>query len=172
MAEVRASLRAYATMEPDIASLLNRLNRSLAATLGGNQFVTMFLGRIDPRERSLEYASAGHESGYVLRHSGDIGVVLSSTAPPLGIFPDQQYDPGPAVPLERGDTIVLLTDGITESMDADDAMFGTEGALDFIRCQRHAAAGELVQGLYRAARAFAGCAPQMDDIMSVICKVE
>ena len=67
---------------------------------------------------------------------------------------------------------MLLTDGITESADADDVMFGTEGALDFIRCQQQSAAGELVQALYRAARTFSGGAPQVDDILSVICKVE
>ena len=67
---------------------------------------------------------------------------------------------------------MLLTDGITESANADDAMFGAEGALDFIGRQRQSTAGELVQGIYRAARTFAGGAPQMDDILSVICKVE
>ena len=173
MAEVRASLRAYATMVPDISSLLNRVNRSLNDDLGKDQFVTMFLGRIDPQKRSLEYASAGHETGYLLRHSGDIGAVLASTEPPLGIFPDQQFYSGCAVPLEHGDTILLLTDGITESMDVNDAMFGTERALDFIRRhQQQSTAGELVQGLYGAARTFAGAAPQVDDITSVICKVE
>lgn len=172
MAEVRASLRAYASIVPDIASLLTCVNRSLTGTLAGNRYVTMFLGRIDPQKRSLEYASAGHESGYLLRHSGDIGAVLASTAPPLGIFPDQQFDLVCSVPLEHGDTILLLTDGITESTDVDGAMFGTEGALDFIRCRQNSTAGELVQGLYTAARSFTGGAPQMDDIMSIICKVE
>jgi serine phosphatase RsbU (regulator of sigma subunit) len=172
MAEVRATLRAYASVLPDISSLLNCVNRSLTGTLGGNRFVTMFLGRIDPRKRSLEYASAGHVSGYVLRDSGDIGAVLASTAPPLGLFPDQEFCSGYTVPLEHGDTILLLTDGITESADADDAMFGAEGALDFVRCQQRSTAGELVQGLCGAARAFAAGGPQLDDITSVVCKVE
>ena len=172
MAEVRASLRAYATMVSDISSLLTCVNRSLTGTLARNRYVTMFLGRIDPQKRSLEYVSAGHESGYLLRYSGDIGAVLASTAPPLGIFPDQQFDSGSSLPLEHGDTILLLTDGITESTDVDGAMFGTEGALDFIRCHQQSTAGELVQGLYRAARTFAGDTPQADDIMSVICKVD
>ena len=98
--------------------------------------------------------------------------MLASTAPPLGIFPDQQFNSGSTVPLEHGDTILLLTDGITESANVDGAMFGAEAALDFIRCQQQNAAGELVKGLYRAARTFAGSAPQMDDILLVICKVE
>jgi PAS domain S-box-containing protein len=172
MAEVRASLRAYAQMVPDISSLLNCLNRSLLDTLGGDRFVTMFLGRIDPQKRSLEYASAGHEAGYLLHYSGDMGAVLASTAPPLGIFPDQKFGPGLVVPLEHGDTILLLTDGIKDSTNVDGATFGTKGALNFIRCQQQGTAGELVQGLYRAVHIFAGGVPQMDDITSIICKVE
>jgi PAS domain S-box-containing protein len=172
MAEVRASVRAYATIAPDIPSLIKSVNCSLTGTHGGNGFVTMFLGRIDPRKRSLEYASAGHESGYLLRESGEIGAVLASTAPPLGVFADQLFCTGPAVPLERGDAIVLLTDGITESANADDVMFGARGALDFVRRQQRSAANEIVHGIYRAARAFADGAPQLDDILSVVCKVE
>jgi PAS domain S-box-containing protein len=171
MAETRATLRAYATTTPDMSSLLSRLNRSLAGSLSGNRFVTMFLGRIDPQTRSLEYASAGHETGYLLRYSGDIGAVLGSTVPPLGILPAQEFC-SQVVPLEHGDTIVLLTDGITESMNADGGLFGPEGALDFLRPQRHSTAAELVHGLYLAARAFAGGGSQADDITSVICKVE
>ena len=172
MAETRATLRAYATVTPDLSSLLLCLNRSLAGSFAGNRFVTMFLGRIDPGKRSLEYASAGHEPGYLLRRSGEIGAVLGSTVPPLGLFPDQQFCSGQVVPLEPGDTIVLLTDGITESTNADGDLFGSEGALDFIRSQRQDPAGELVRGLYLAARTFAGGISQFDDITSVICKVE
>jgi serine phosphatase RsbU (regulator of sigma subunit) len=172
MAETRATLRAYATTVPDISSLLNCLNRSLVADLAGNRYVTMFLGRIDPQKRSLEYVSAGHEPGYVLRYSGDIGAVLGSTVPPLGLFPDQQFCSGQVVPLEHGDTIVLLTDGITESMNADGGLFGSDGALGFLRPQRQSTADELVRGLYLAARTFAGGASQVDDITAVICKVE
>jgi PAS domain S-box-containing protein len=172
MAEVRASLRAYATVMPDVPSLLNCVNRSLVASLGGNRFVTMFLGRLDPHRRLLEYASAGHGPGYLLRHTGDVAAVLGSTSPPLGIFPDQQFSLRSPVPLEQGDTLLLLTDGITESMDAANAQFGTEGVLDFIRRRQRSTAGELVHGLYRAARAFTGHAPQTDDMTSLICKVE
>lgn len=172
MAEVRALLRAYATISPDIPSLLERINRSLLATLGGGRFVTMFLGRIDPQRHSLDYASAGHVSGYVLRNSGNMGAVLDSTAKPLGMFPDLEFCLSLTVPLKRGDTILLLTDGITESMNSDGAEFGAEAALDFVRGQQRSTASELVQGLYHAARCFAGTAPQTDDITSIICKVE
>jgi serine phosphatase RsbU (regulator of sigma subunit) len=73
--------------------------------------------------------------------------------------------------MNRGDALVLLTDGITESMDERDRPFGAEGALDFICCRQQSSAGELVHGLYLAARAFTGDAPQKDDMTSLICKV-
>ena len=171
MAEVRASLRAYATVKTDICSVLNSVNRSLVASLGGNRFVTMFLGRIDPHHRSLEYASAGHEPGYLLRQSADAPAVLGSTAPPLGILPDQRFSLAPRVALEQGDTLMLLTDGITESTDVRDLPFGAEGALSFIECRRQCSAGELVHGLYLAARAFTGDASQKDDMTALVCKV-
>ncbi len=171
MAEVRASLRAHAATAPDISHLLRNVNRSLIGTLGGNRFVTMLLGRIDVEKRCVEYISAGHGSGYLVRHSGDIGEELASTAPPLGLFPDLQFSVR-TVALEHGDTLLMLTDGITESMNMEDAMFGSDGALEVVRGRQKSTAAELVHELYRAARAFSRGAPQMDDITSVICKVE
>jgi sigma-B regulation protein RsbU (phosphoserine phosphatase) len=171
MAETRATLRSYATMIPDIGSLLKSVNRSLTITLGGDRLVTMLLCHLDPKKRLLEYASAGHEPGYLLRRSGEIAAVMGCTAQPLGFSPEQEFDSGGAVRLEHGDIIVLLTDGITESMDAADVMFGAERALEYIRDHPGTSARGMVQGLYEAARAFAAGEPQLDDITSVICKV-
>jgi PAS domain S-box-containing protein len=171
MAELRASLRAHATTAPDIARLLRSVNRSLIDTLGGNRFVTMLLLRIDAQDRSLQYISAGHGSGYLVRLSGDVGAELASTAPPLGLFPDLHFS-ARSVPLEHGDTLLLLTDGITESMDPDDGMFGADGALRVLRRLQKGTAAELVHEIYKAARAFSCGAPQLDDITSIVCKVE
>jgi serine phosphatase RsbU (regulator of sigma subunit) len=90
----------------------------------------------------------------------------------MGNFPDQQFPAGCTIALEHGDTILLLTDGITESTAVDGSVSGTEGAPDFVRRHQQGTAGELVHGLHLAARAFAGNAPQMDDILSAVCRVE
>lgn len=171
MAELRASLRAHATTAPDISRLLRSVNRSLVDTLGGNRFVTMLLLRIDAQDRSLQYISAGHGSGYLVRLSGEIGAELASTAPPLGLFPDLHFSVH-TVPLEHSDTLLLLTDGITESMDPNDGMFGADGALDVVRRLQKNSAADLVHEIYKAARAFSKGAPQMDDITSIVCKVD
>jgi len=171
MAETRAYLRSYANLVSDIGSLLNCLNRSLAADLAGGQHVTLLLARLDPRSRSLQYSAAGHVPCYLLRRSGEIGLVMNSMGPPLGLFPNREYSCSQVIPLDCGETIVLLTDGVTETENRDLKQFGVERALEFIRGRQQDSARVLVQGLYEAARAFACGEPQRDDITSVVCKV-
>ena len=171
MAETRATLRSYATVVPDITSLLRSVNRSLAVTLGGNRLVTMLLCHLDPRQRLLEYVGAGHEPGYVLRHSGEVAAELRSSSPPLGFSADQEFQSGGFVPIEHGDTIVMLTDGITESTTRRTSCSGPREHSTSSAITRDRSASELVQGLHEAARAFAGGEPQLDDSTSIICKV-
>jgi PAS domain S-box-containing protein len=171
MAQTRACLRAYSGMEPNIGALLNRVNSVLASDLEGRHSVALVLARLDPGKRTLEYVNAGHVSGHLLRSSGEIGHVLDSTGPPLGMFPDRDYSSSRIIPLEQGDTIVLVTDGVTEATRAEQDEFGAQRALEFLRSHLDEPAAQLVQGLYDAARAFSGDGHQEDDIASVVCKV-
>jgi len=171
MAETRAYVRSYAMLESDVGAILNRVNNALLPDLEGGQYATLLLARLDPRNRSVEYASAGHIPCYILRPSGEIEAVMESIGPPAGLFADSKYCSNPAIPLEYGGTLVLLTDGVTEATNKDDAQFGASKALEFIKCHQRESAAELVRGIHETVRAFTGGAPPSDDITSVICKV-
>jgi sigma-B regulation protein RsbU (phosphoserine phosphatase) len=73
--------------------------------------------------------------------------------------------------LDYGETLVLLTDGVTEAANDDGAQFGADRALEFIKCHLQDSAAELVRGIHETVRAFTGGGPPSDDITSVICKV-
>jgi sigma-B regulation protein RsbU (phosphoserine phosphatase) len=171
MAGARAYTRVYAQSEPDLCSILKCVNRALVADLDGPRYVTLLLVRLDPAKRFFEYAGAGHVPCYLLRRSGEIGLVMESTSPPLGFFPEHEFSSSPVIPLEEQDTLVLLTDGITEAVNADRVEFGAGRALELIRSHPQHTARELVQAICDAVRSFAGSEPQRDDITSVICKV-
>jgi sigma-B regulation protein RsbU (phosphoserine phosphatase) len=171
MAETRAYVRSYAMLESDMGAILSRVNSALVKDLGGGQYVTLLLARLDPRNRSVEYASAGHIPCYLLRPSGEIGHVMESTGPPSGLFADSQFCSSPAMPLGYGETLVLLTDGITEAANNVEAQFGADRALEFIKCHLQNSAAELVRGIHETVQAFTGGGPPSDDITSVICKV-
>jgi sigma-B regulation protein RsbU (phosphoserine phosphatase) len=171
MATTRAYLRAYAKSEWDLGSVLSRVNGALVSDLDGSQYVTLLLVRLDPRKRSFEYASAGHVPGYLLQRSGEVRLVMTAVGPPCGLFPDWEFPSSPAVPLHGGETVVLLTDGVTETENRDGVEFGADRVLELIRGHVQSSAHELADAIYNAARTFAGDEPQRDDLTSVICRV-
>jgi sigma-B regulation protein RsbU (phosphoserine phosphatase) len=96
---------------------------------------------------------------------------MESTGPPSGLFADSQFRSAPAIQLDYGETLVLLTDGVTEAANSGDAQFGAGRALEFIESHLQSSAADLVRGIHETVLAFTGGGPPSDDITSVICKV-
>jgi len=172
MAQARAYLRSLALSCFDAGELLRRLNEILVIDSDVKDYLTLLLARLDPRARTLAYASAGHVTGYLLDRGGEVRERLESTGLPLGMFAGRNFPSGPTLSLEPGETVVLFTDGITESGELDDNSIGANALLAFIKDHRHDSASHIVQGLYRTAKSFQGKRPQTDDMTVVICRVE
>jgi sigma-B regulation protein RsbU (phosphoserine phosphatase) len=170
MAETRAYLRVLAGRREDAGEILTRVNGILSEDVDGERFVTLFLGRIDPKARTLVYASAGHPPGFVLDQSGAVKATLKRTGIPLGMQSDTHYQPAPEVSLASGDIVLLLTDGIEETSAPDESLFGLERTLELVRANRGKSACEIVQALYETARRFSGGAAQTDDITAIVIK--
>jgi sigma-B regulation protein RsbU (phosphoserine phosphatase) len=171
MAETRAYLRSLAQRTSDLGEILAALNTFLLEDTEDQRFVTLMLARLDPEERTVSYASAGHINGYAIDGNGATKLVLVSTSPPLGLFPDAVFPTKGALPLETGDTLVLLTDGVTETENRKGEAFEAERALRCVAEARGESAGEIVRRLHAAVMAFAAEEPQRDDITAVVCRV-
>ena len=171
MALTRAYVRSFSQVETDLAKILSSVNHMLIADhLEDDRFVTLLLVCLDGPNGSLSYASAGHVPGFLMNGSGKIESVLESSGPPLGLFDDSQFVTS-ALPLTPQQLVILLTDGAPETMASEDVEFGTDGVLEYVRDHRHDSARDLAEGIYRAARAFAGDEPQRDDVTDVIVKI-
>jgi PAS domain S-box-containing protein len=170
MALTRAYVRSFAQVEADLAKILSNVNHMLIADLEENRFVTLLLVCLDGPNGSLSYASAGHVPGFLMNGSGKIDHVLESSGPPLGIFEDSHYVTS-AIPLAPQQLVILLTDGTTETTASEDVEFGADRVLEYVRAHRQDSARELAEGIYRAARSFAGDNPQQDDVTGVIVRV-
>ena len=171
MAETQAYLRALALTCANVETLLALTNRRLAEDLKTPHFVTLLLVRVDPANRSLLYAHAGHCPGYVLNHLGRTKAVLTGLDLPLGVMSDSQFSPGPTIPLESGDLVFLFTDGIIEAQSSDDHHFGMERTLDLVRRHQQEPPDEILEALFGAVSDFSGHRLQ-DDLTAVIIKVE
>lgn len=116
--------------EPDPPSrLLAHVNKQLSQryTNGNGTFVTAFYGIYSPADKSLSYSIAGHPQPRVKSCAGDCsGLTLGdSLSLPLGITDDEEYHDAKYT-LKSGDSLVLFTDGITESRTQDGELFGVE----------------------------------------------
>jgi sigma-B regulation protein RsbU (phosphoserine phosphatase) len=89
--------------------------------------------------------------------------VFPSSGTVLGLFPGRDY-PSATLELAPGDSLVLYTDGVTEAADPASVLFGEERLTACFASGAGETAADTVDRLLRAVRAFAGGAPQSDDI--------
>jgi sigma-B regulation protein RsbU (phosphoserine phosphatase) len=172
MAEARAYLRLLARQSSDPSEILIAACKALADDLGEDRFITAGLYCLNPATHQLRYASAGHPPAHVLGADGEIRHVLEWTGPPLKRRTRRPCQNGPVVQLLPGDTLLLITDGIDEAMDAaGKECFGLDRAIDVVRRYRHLSAEEIARRLCQAVRDHGAPEPTYDDLTVVIAKV-
>jgi PAS domain S-box-containing protein len=171
MAATRAFLRSLMQSHSDLGTILAKTNSSLSDDFEDHRYVTLLLARLDVYNRHLEYANAGHIPAYVLGGDGTVKATLNSTGLPLGMINDAEYETGERIPLEPDDTVIFLTDGVTESQAHNDRFLPSEDILELVRTHRQETARQIVDRIHGATRDFGEGLPQNDDITIVVCKV-
>jgi sigma-B regulation protein RsbU (phosphoserine phosphatase) len=169
MAETRAVLRATAQTTSDLGEILAVVNRVLHADTEAHRFATVLFVSLHVPSGSLTYCSAGHPSGHLLDERGSVKGRLEATGLPLGMFPASTYATR-SLQLTTGDTLLLLTDGVTDCGTPEGDLFGVERALAAVRACLGAPASDIVEGLYRAVRTFETGGQQRDDVTTVVVR--
>ena len=168
MAELRAYLRAVATTRPHSGEILMLANRFLSGDLEEHRFVTLFLARIDPADRSFTFASAGH-NGYLLRATGDVET-LKSTGLPLGLIPDTIINTSFRVAIEPGDVLFVPTDGFQEAHTPSNELYSLQRTLQFVQDRRHFPGMQIIEELRREVCSFVGSTDIADDMSAIIVR--
>jgi sigma-B regulation protein RsbU (phosphoserine phosphatase) len=115
LAATRTLFRSLARQTRDPGEILTQLSAATYAEYDGLPYVTCIAARVDGAERRLTYANAGHPAGLLL--SAGAVRTLDSGGPPLGLFPATAYASA-SVALQPEDVGVIVTDGITEALEA------------------------------------------------------
>jgi len=132
--------------------------------IASDKFVTFCYCILDVTNNNLTYASAGHWPPILLRRSGQTHA-LKDGGPPLGLFPDHAYD-NVELQLERGDHLVLYTDGLTEARNASGAEFGEHNVARIGNENMRLTAAEMLETLRREATSF--CNGAFDDDLTLV----
>jgi serine phosphatase RsbU (regulator of sigma subunit) len=168
MANLQANLRSqYATAVDDLPGLLESVNRLFFDNSTEEAYATLFFAAYDDASRHLRYANCGHLPALLRRADGTVER-LSSTSTVLGLF--QNWICCVAeTQLQRGDILLLYTDGVTEASNAAGEDFGFTRLVDVLGGFSAHPIAEMMDGVIAAVLKFSD-GVQADDITLVVAR--
>ena len=151
------------------AEVLNRVNRQLSRDNPSLMFVTIFLGILNVRTGEVEYSSGGHDPPYVMSASGEIQPLELTDGVMLGVTEDFNYQSKKNL-LQKGETIFLYTDGVTEAKNPDDQLFSDARLQQMLTRLQEKGTTDIIQSIRSEIEIFSEGAPQYDDITMLALK--
>jgi phosphoserine phosphatase RsbU/P len=167
MAICRSVLRAEAAGNPSPAEVLRKVNRQLYPDIKEDMFISMAYLILDHQQNGITLARAGHDAPLWYKRESQTVTPVKSPGMVVGIDSGSVFDRLTvdfAVPLERSDCLVLYTDGVTETLNADGDEFGIDRMMQCVRASANDGAQAIVKRIIEDVREFTGPVPQNDDI--------
>jgi serine phosphatase RsbU (regulator of sigma subunit) len=164
MTVTRTLIRAVSQNIESPARVLERVNRLLAVESPDSLFVTTVYLVLNPETGELLYTNAGHNRPLVIRsEAGDIEQLpLGGTA--MGVINNATYRDQPVV-LHSGDTLLMFTDGVTETFSPTGETFGDTNLSRVVQdWQAKLETENLMEEIENALRTFRQGLPPSDDM--------
>ena len=172
MASARAFLRQRSALSGSIADVVSDVNRQLTRDVEDTgRFITLFYLLIDRVNHRLSWVRAGHEPAVLYDPAADRFEELSGKGMALGIEECWQYTGENRAELAVGQIILLSTDGLWETRNASDEMFGKQAIYEIIRKHSEETAAEIQDAILTELNRFQQGVEATDDITLVIIKI-
>ncbi len=166
MADTKALLHAAADNADEPADALARVNRILCLERRSSLFVTAALAEVEADTGVVRLASAGHEPPLVIRADGTVEPIEASGVI-LGAFAQVALDLV-EFRVEPGESVVLYTDGITDTRDPSGAFYGEPRLRALLAGVAGADADEVRRAVLADVRTFRGDAEVYDDLTLLV----
>lgn len=169
MALTRSTVRASVDRAASPAEGIRHANQLICADATTGMFVTLFYSLLNPASHEMTYVNAGHNPPLLYRARSNEVVRLGRTGMALGVDENAAFSEE-RLHLERGDFILLYTDGVIDALNPAGQAFGMEQLQRLVKENCQVTAAELMTTLEDAVAAFTGSATPFDDITVVIAK--
>jgi sigma-B regulation protein RsbU (phosphoserine phosphatase) len=171
MATARALVRGRYGENGSLADMMNSVNRKLSADIGETgRFMTLFFLEVDAASRGLNWIRAGHDPAWLLPSNGGALRLLDGPGIALGVDERYTYTVSAEGSLSAGDTIIIGTDGIWETIGPAGAIFGKKRLEELLIENASRSAHDICAAVLSAINAFRGHVRQEDDISLVVIK--
>lgn len=167
VSSLQALLTAYLDSEIDLPDLNTKLNRAIYKASTDDKYITFYIGILDPESGRYESFNAGHNPIYLLKYNGDLQE-LSEGGVPVGMMSMDIPGEKEILTLEKGDRLLLYTDGVTEAMNENEEEYDDEvGLINFFKKDKSNTARQFIDSLVNDIRHFTRNTPQSDDITAL-----
>jgi len=147
---------------------VNLVNAVLSRDNQSCMFVTMLLTVLEVKSGRLACVRAGHVAPFLIDAGGVVQRPLPDTTLPLGLYEGDLYR-STVIELQAGDELLIVTDGVTEAMNAADELFGEPRVGEFMA---ESAGDGMLGRLVAQVRHFeAGLAPS-DDLAAIHLRID
>ena len=171
MAVTKTMIKARSMDDPSPASIITRVNDEMSADNPSSMFVTLFIAIINVRSGDCSYTNAGHNPPYILRHSGDRECLNQRHGPIIGAVEELAYKESTSA-LSAGDLLLIFTDGVTEAMDVDGALYAESRLEHLLDENTFNSTEDLTNDTLASVESFASGAEQADDITILAFRLE
>ncbi len=159
MANLHAMLRALIPTGLPLPQLVGRANRIFSESTLPMQYATLILGRAGAGGE-VEICNGGHLAP--LHVSATRVNSIPSSALPIGMFLDQEF-PSVRLSASPGDSLVLYTDGFTESSGAGGVEYGDHRLATLLQGRHGHGSRQLVEACVKDLHAFRDGSSTVDD---------
>ncbi len=161
-----ASLQAYIGMNMPLDELAIKLNRLIFKSSPPDKFITCFISILNPETGELDIINAGHNPTLHLRRGKELSKIEAGGVA-LGMFDlGLPYQNEKRV-VEKGERVLMFTDGIPEAMNEDDEEYSDERLEKFCIDNCFMDADKFIDELVADVRSFTKDTPQSDDITAL-----
>jgi len=170
MSNLQATLRALVMHLHSLEVLAVSVNEMMYNDTKSEKYLSCFMALVDTRRAGLHYINAGHCPPMLIPADGGPEMPLTEGGTVIGLFPKSEYKRG-SEKLNKGDVLVLCTDGIMEASNKEDDEYGKERLAECVRQNRHKNAQGIVDSVLAEVNAFAMGGTFKDDKVLMIMKV-
>jgi serine phosphatase RsbU (regulator of sigma subunit) len=167
MTVLRAAVRA-SWSEGSTAEAVERINHTVVQNVPPNKYITFVMGRLDPVTGLLRYVNAGHNPPLLARRDGSVET-LDEGGMVLGLLEGVPYNEG-EIQLGEGDSLVIYSDGVTETWNAAEEEYGEGRLADVILRSRDLDAAGMQDAILAELEGFAAGAKATDDRTLIVVK--
>jgi len=166
MARAHALIMAEADGGPDPGEVLRNVNNHITRLQKSAQFVTALYGTVDGLTCEFAYARAGHEPPLLLKPDRTVERIPHAPGMSLGLWEDITLDLQ-TVKLEKGSTLLLFTDGMTDCRDPKGVPFGLSRIQERLADLTGLSAQSVCDSLLETLLAYQAGSSQDDDVTLV-----